>query len=274
MKIDRKALIILAVGFVVILLFWYIALWKPTNSKISTLEATHQGLVTTNKSLVLQRSEVISGTGKLTRSIAQSGVLSTAIPSQVNLPGIINDIDGAMETSGISLSTFTPTLSSASTGTASTASTAAKSVSITLSIFGRYFQIVSFIDQMEQLPRIYTISNISMTTSTLLESQGPDSLFTPNLTVNLTMATYYSGTAEIVVTQPSSGTGTDPTSGGAGTTSGSVPGTTTPSGPSGTSAGTGAGAGAGGTSQVSTPQSTPQNNFTPGASPTSTAVGG
>ncbi len=253
MKIERNALILLGVGLIVIFGVWYFMLLRPTDSKISQLDATQQSLVSVQRDLKIQQNSIESGTGSFSKSISQSGVLSAAIPDQPDLAGIINDIDASMETSGIGLISITPTVSASSSpvpsttatttapssssgsststtvapSTSSGGSSSGKTVSIDLTATGRYFQIVDFIDQMQQLPRIYTISRITITGGRDNQTESPATLFSPLLSVNISMATYFSGNSTVIIAnqQSESGIANNLIPGGSSTTTLVQPGT-------------------------------------------------
>ncbi|HUY86853.1 MAG TPA: type 4a pilus biogenesis protein PilO [Acidimicrobiales bacterium] len=190
MKIDKRVLIGTIAAILFVTVIWYMALYHPRLENIASAEATANSLQADHARLEVLRASLESG-NQISTFEAQSGLLSTAIPNSPDLPGIINDINDAMETSGIGLTSLTPSIPTAAALSSGSTGGNVQVIHLTLAISGRYFQIVSFLDQVQQLPRIFVVTSIAITGSGNLAAHYPSTLFTPLLTVSISASAFF-----------------------------------------------------------------------------------
>ncbi len=228
---------------------------NPRNSEISNQQTLLSSAQQQEQQFRSEYLSISSGT-KFAGIESQSGLLQQAIPSDVDLAGIINNVYSAAALSGVPVTSFSaPTPGSSGTGApaaSSASSSGAQAEHLSITTSGRYFQIVDFIDQLQQLPRIYVVTSVSLSGGSSLQSDSPDTLFTPVLTASIAASTFFTGTPPVaVVGLPSSGTA------GNGTAT-SVPGSaaTVPS------------------TVTTVPGAAPSTTTVPGAAPSSTTVPG
>lgn len=200
-RIDRRVALGTLAALVVVLLVWYFALWKPRQNEIASKKAQLATATQQYEQYKAEYQAILAGNegSAVAQAQTQAGLLAQAIPSNVDLAGILNDVYTAGALSGVPISSITPAVPGSTTGGSSSSS---QQEHLAISTTGRYFQIVDFIDQIQQLPRIYVISSVSLAGVSNgtggVQSNSPNTLFTPDLTVSIAATTYYSAVPSVV----------------------------------------------------------------------------
>ena len=210
---NRRLLIPVAIGVAFVLL-WFVALWGPQGSALSTAKKRRTTAEQQEATLRDQVNRLQQARRDQPLKQSELETLRVAIPDDPNLAQFILDTNDAATRAGIKFLSITPTppasatSASASAGAAGTgAGTAAGGsatpipIKMSLSISGGYFQILDFVNRLNKLPRILVIDTLTIT-------GGSD---ITNMQVSIS--------ARMFTTSPR------PVSGG--TTSGTTPGATT-----------------------------------------------
>lgn len=209
-----------------VLLLWWVTLWKPRQSSVSA--AREQGRAAQQNAddleLRVRRLEDLKS-GAATKQ-AQLESLRIAVPDKPNLAQFILDANELASKAGIDVLTITPgppagggpVTAVAGGGVGAAAAGTPAAVKISLTVNGGYFQVVDFLNELNDLPRIVVTDSLSVTA-------GNDP---SRLAVSLTarIFTTPAGAAAVAPSGPSSPTTTVPR-GAAGLAAGAAAGATT-----------------------------------------------
>jgi len=167
---NRRLLIPLAVGVVLVIL-WFVALWRPQSSALSnarkrTSDATQQGATLRDELARLQQAQ-----RDLPLKQSQLETLRVAVPDDPSLAQFILDANDAASKSGIDFLSISPTPPGSSGGgaTAPAAGAGASAgptpvpIRISMSATGGYFQVLDFVNRLDALPRIVVVDSLELT---------------------------------------------------------------------------------------------------------------
>jgi Tfp pilus assembly protein PilO len=170
--VNRRALLIGAGAAVVVLLGWWFLLWSPRSDDIAEArdrteqaEGQAQQLETEIARLkAAQRDEPLRR--------AQLETMRTAIPEDPNLAQFILDTNDAANKAGIDFISIAPTPPAAATPQAAAAATTATTapapaappaeIRVALQLQGGYFQVLDFVNRLNDLPRLVVIDNVTV----------------------------------------------------------------------------------------------------------------
>ena len=165
-----KKLVAIAVGAsLAVMLIWYVALWGPRRSSIKAAKARTEAAQSQAADLRVRLSRLQDLQQGATLRRSQLETLRVAVPDQPNLAQFILDANDAATHAGIDFLSVSPAPPAATTAVAT--STAGKpaqgagpsSISIGMNITGGYFQILDFMNRLNDLPRIVVIDSINVT---------------------------------------------------------------------------------------------------------------
>ena len=157
---SRRALAIGVVAALLVLLLWWFLLWSPQRKKISDArdrrDAAQQQVAQLR--VTLSRLQDLKRTEALKRSQIES--LRVAVPDQPNLAQFILDANDAANKAGIDFISISP---SPPAGAATGAPAGAPaSITLAMNVTGGYFQVLDFLNRLNDLPRIVVIDNLSL----------------------------------------------------------------------------------------------------------------
>lgn len=188
---NRRLLIPIGIGLV-LLLFWYLALWSPQSKAISDARKRKEDAIQQTATLRDQLTRLQQSRRDQPLKQSQLETLRVAIPDQPNLAEFILDANDAASRAGIDFLSITPTPPS-TTGTGTTGTTVAGGTSgggsatpvpirIAMTVTGGYFQVLDFMNRLNRLPRIVVIDNVSISAggqgSTQLQVSLQERIFT------------------------------------------------------------------------------------------------
>jgi Tfp pilus assembly protein PilO len=214
-------------GAVLLSLLWYFLLWSPQGKKMDAAEERRETAEQTNDELevTLQRLQDLEARRpELEDQLAQ---LRRAVPDQPQLARFLLSANEAAERSGVELTTVTPTRPAADTTAAAAAPTTSTTVAsgggnaaattettvaaapaapsaITLSMLveGGYFQILDFLNRVDDLPRIVVVDSLDIGSAESADAENPSGDLGATITARM-----FTGSA------PSGGTAADGTTG-------------------------------------------------------------
>ena len=187
---NRRALAIGAGAAVVVLVLWYLAFWKPRDRALDQAGERRQAAEQQESQL---RSEIARLRGAQAQEPARRArleALRTAIPDEPNLAQFILDANEAANRAGIDFISIAPSLPAAPAAapggatpttapagggpTATTTTTppagappaqAARpaEVRLNLQISGGYFQVLDFLNRLDDLPRLVVSDSVNVT---------------------------------------------------------------------------------------------------------------
>jgi Tfp pilus assembly protein PilO len=181
MNLNRRLLIPLGVG-VAVLVLWFVALWGPQGSALSSARKRASDATAQRETLrdQLQRLQDSRRDQPLKQSRLET--MRVAVPDDPNLAQFILDANDAASNAGIDFLSITPTPPSApaggTTGTTAAGGAAAGGaaapvpIRVGLTLTGGYYQVLNFVNLLDKLPRIVVVDNIALTAATAGTTQG------------------------------------------------------------------------------------------------------
>lgn len=161
---NQRVIGIGAAAAVFILVLWYFFLWSPQGSRIEDAKERRSQAEQLEAELRsrLQRLQEQKRNEAATRS--QIEILRVAIPDQPNLAQFILDANDAATRSGIDFLSVAPTPPTPPSNAAG-ATNAPADIRLGLNITGGYFQVIDFVNRLNELPRLVVIDNLSVSAS-------------------------------------------------------------------------------------------------------------
>lgn len=211
---NRRVLLLGIFGAVAVILLWYAMLWRPQSSDLSDAKARQRSAAAQNRLLRLQKAQLEESGSNRPALESRLAALKVAVPDAPNLAEFILDTNDAAAASGIDVVSITPTPPAAD----DTSDT--PSMHVQLDVTGGYFQVIDFLNRLDQLPRIIVIDTLTVTADP--EASGP-----PELTASIGGRLFLTTATPVAEAPPpdSGSTTTTTTAGGAtssSTTSSSV----------------------------------------------------
>jgi Tfp pilus assembly protein PilO len=158
------------VAAVLVALVWYLLLWSPrsaaynkAHSEVTESEAAIQSLQAQIQQLQAQAK---GGSGA---SNARQTVEAAAIPPEANLAQLIDQINTAANSSGVTFISITPSQPAAPTASSGGASV----INVGINTSGGYYQIVDFINRLDSLPRLMVVNGVTMAAGSGTGGSGP-----------------------------------------------------------------------------------------------------
>ena len=169
MNLNRRLLIPLGVG-VAVLVLWFVALWGPQGSALSSARKRASDATAQRETLRDQLRRLQDSQRNQPLKQSQLETMRVAIPDDPNLAQFILDANDAASRSGIDFLSITPSLPTASSaGPGSTVpgggSATPIPIRIGMTVAGGYFQVLDFVNRLDKLPRIVVVDNISLSTA-------------------------------------------------------------------------------------------------------------
>jgi Tfp pilus assembly protein PilO len=227
---NRRLLIPIGIG-VVLVLFWYVALWGPTNSALADARKRTNDAAQKTASLQDQIKNLQASQAGQPLKQSQLETLRVAIPDQPNLAQFILDANDAASTAGVDFLSITPTPPTGqgqSTATTAAGGSAAATggatpvpIRVGMTVSGGYFQVLDFMNRLNKLSRIVVIDSVSMTSQAGGTGAAAGGAISTDLNVSLS--------ERIFTTSPQAVSGSSSSSSGGVTTTTAPGGTTTTS---------------------------------------------
>ena len=232
---NRRAVIVGVAGAVLLSLLWYFLLWSPQGKRMDAAEERRETAEQTNGELELTLQRLQDLEARRPELEDQLAQLRRAVPDKPQLARFFLSAHEAAGQSGVELTTVTParpaadttavtsapattstTAASGSGDAATTATTvpagpaAPSAITMSLVVDGGYFQVLDFLNRIDDLPRVVVVDSLDIGKSENEDAANPTSDLTATITARM-----FTGAA------PSGGTAAD------GTTTGATTATTT-----------------------------------------------
>lgn len=164
---SRRAALAGVAGAVVVVLAWWFLLWSPQRSRIADARDRREAAEDQAASLELQlrRLRDLAAREAVVRSRLER--LRVAIPDQPNLAQFILEANEAAERSGIEFLSITPTPPAAPARPqggqqGAQAGGPPGEIRLSMTITGGYFQVLDFVNRLDDLPRLVVIDAINV----------------------------------------------------------------------------------------------------------------
>jgi Tfp pilus assembly protein PilO len=202
--VNRRAVIVGVAGAVVLSLLWFFLLWSPQGKRLDAAEARKATAEQTNSQLQVTLDRLQDLEKRRPELKDQLTQLRRAVPDQPQLARLLLTANDAAEASGVELTTVTPTKpaadtaaaaattttaptsgttggggtttttaaagSAATTPTTAAASAAPSAITLQMEVTGGYFQILDFVNRVDDFARIVVIDSLD-----IAEGQGSGS---------------------------------------------------------------------------------------------------
>ncbi|MBV8463110.1 MAG: type 4a pilus biogenesis protein PilO [Acidimicrobiales bacterium] len=182
--------LLIGVGALVVGLLIWLVLIAPQNSKLSSLQAKESTLNAQQTDLQAKLSSLRSEKQSLSAHCADLQKIVTQIPSvqsptdvdaeESSFEGQLNALAGSSGVTLAQFSGFAPASASAAAAPAATHTGAATPADVTpvpttLTVTGNYGQVSSFINGLDNFPRLFVIQNFTLSTGTGATTSGSSS---------------------------------------------------------------------------------------------------
>lgn len=164
MRTPRALAGAVAGGLAVIVLAWFMFVYRPAGSKIAdvreqteTAQAEEQGLQATLAQLESIDEDRPEGEAEVRR-------LTAAVPPQPELAAFILAVHDAAGRADLDFLAITPSLPTEQAGVA------ASTIATTVNVEGSFFNVLEFLNRLEEMERIVVVDAVNLT------SAGPDEL--------------------------------------------------------------------------------------------------
>lgn len=193
---QRAVGITVAVGLLLVLA-WYFLLWSPQGKKLSAATKRRDDARTQTQQLQAQLQRLKAAQQNEAAKLAQLERLTAAIPDQPNLAQFILDTNNAAAQSGVTFLSISPSPPAAAAGAAaapaggaaapapaagqtpagggastSAAPTRPAEIRLSLSVTGGYFQVLDFMNRLDQLPRLIVIDTLTVSPGAATSGKG------------------------------------------------------------------------------------------------------
>ena len=156
---NRSISLIGAAGAFVILLLWYFLFWSPQGNNIDEARDRREAAEAQAQELRVRLDRLREQKRTEATTRGQIELLRVAIPDQPNLAQFILDANDAATRSGIDFLSVSPTPPAAAT---TPGAAAPAEIRLGLSITGGYFQIIDFVNRLNELPRLVVIDSVNV----------------------------------------------------------------------------------------------------------------
>lgn len=183
---NRRAVIVGVAGAVLLSLLWYFLLWSPQGKRMNAAEERRETAAQTNADLELELQRLQGLEERRPELEDQLAALRRAVPDRPQLARFLLSADEAATRSGVELTTVTPakpaldaTAAAAATTTTTTAGSdsgdaattattapagpaAPTSINLSFQVDGGYFQILDFLNRVDDLPRVIVVDTLDI----------------------------------------------------------------------------------------------------------------
>ncbi len=182
---NRRVLLIAAGTAVALVAVWLLLLWSPQGAKLDAARKRQAEAEDANGALALRIERLRDLRARRPELEADLVALRSAVPESPELDDFLLDTDAAADRSGVDITSVSPGKPAApgddaagTTGAAApapaatapapadaagaTAGTPPSAISLSLDASGGYFQILDFINRLDDLPRIVVVDSLSL----------------------------------------------------------------------------------------------------------------
>ena len=190
-------------GTLVFVLVVYAALISPQGHKLSALHTTETQLQSQQAHLQTELVGLRHDKANFASNCAKLGTALGEIPTAPDVSQFLQQVTNLAVATG---NANTPTISVLQ-ATSSAGKGGATPVQVLLTLNGSYGQMSSFIKGLDSFPRLFTITQIGVTGGPIAAGGGAINPATPNYSLSLTGAIYYSTGSQDVCPTSSTGSG-------------------------------------------------------------------
>jgi Tfp pilus assembly protein PilO len=163
--VNRRVILLVALGLVIVIAGWYVALWSPQHRALKTAETKKTTALATQAQLSSELGQLRALQRELPADAAGLAKSLPALPTAVSVDTVIDQINTVAVATGVawtdeSQSVTGAASSTAAAPTAGTATTGLSTVALTLTVSGSYQAVAKFISSLGLLPRLIVIDTL------------------------------------------------------------------------------------------------------------------
>lgn len=161
---TRRLGAVAAVVTVLVTLVWYVALFRPQSSRLSTAHTAYAAASAKADDLQTQIGALEALVRQIPADSARLTQLNAALPPTPDLKGLLTQLDALATRTGVQLTSLSPTTAAAAAGAKSAASSGGGTQTLTLpmSVSGSYAALTSFLTGLALMPRALTVTSMSL----------------------------------------------------------------------------------------------------------------
>ena len=174
---TRRNLLITGAAALVVLVLWYMLLWSPRKADLAEATERREAAEAKRDELTIRVARLRASQKDEPLKRAQVEALRTTVPDEPNLAAFILDTNDAAAKAGIDFISVAPsepapavlgapgvaTIASAQpAGTTVAAGTPPAEIKVQLQITGGYFQVLDFLNRMNELPRLVVTDSLTV----------------------------------------------------------------------------------------------------------------
>ncbi len=145
---------------VVLVVAWFLLLWSPQAQKVSDAEDRRATAEQGNQELELRLARLQSLEERRPGLEAEADALDSAVPGDPLLGELLLELDEAATSSGVSVTSITP---SEPTVDASTETAAGPTgIPVAIEVKGGYFELLDYVNRLEDLPRVVVLDGLTL----------------------------------------------------------------------------------------------------------------
>lgn len=158
LPLDHKYKAAICIGALVLpLALFYFFVYSPQKGKISVLEGTKHRLEVQIKKLEGTAKRVRQHRAQMAETEKEFKIAALLLPERKEIPSLLSDISGLATDSGLEVLTFKPRKEIKRNFYAK--------IPVELQVKGSYNKIGYFLYQLSKMPRVVSVSNVSMAAS-------------------------------------------------------------------------------------------------------------
>jgi Tfp pilus assembly protein PilO len=172
---NRRTALLMGLGLLAVLLFWYAALWSPVQSSLADANDRQDRAELEARTLRLQSTHKDDNSAEVAKAAEREAVAEAAkalVPDQADLDGVINQLSSAASDAGLVLQSIS------ASPPAKLTSADPPTIPVSLQVLGSFTGLQHYLTTLEQLPRLFVVDGVSVSSA---EAQGA-----PTLTVTIT----------------------------------------------------------------------------------------
>lgn len=143
---------------VVIIALWWVFAFSPARSEASKVAADVDTAKAESRTLETQNKQLEDLKAHAPQIEAERDRLRNAVPEDAQLASFIQQANQIATATGVKWASVSPT-EPAPTGTSGT-------IALSISVSGDYYQVLDYINQLEGMPRLVVVDQISLTSAT------------------------------------------------------------------------------------------------------------
>jgi Tfp pilus assembly protein PilO len=168
--VNRRVPLLVALGLVIVIAGWYVALWSPQHAALKTAETKKAAAVSTQSQLSSQLGQLRALQRGLPADAAALQKSLSALPTAVSIDTVIDQINAVALSTGVAWTNESQSVTGAASGSTTppatgTATTGLSTVGLTLTISGTYHAVTTFVSSLELLPRLVVIDTLQYSPS-------------------------------------------------------------------------------------------------------------